>query len=145
MKSIFSPVPVKGKHHNIFDDLFNLTISDFVGSDFFLSSPAVNVVEAPDSFRIELAAPGLQKDNFELKIEKDQLVITAKQETEENTTEEKVTRREFNYSSFKRSFRLPKTVNTTAINATYENGILLVSLPKKEEAKDQPARQIEIS
>jgi len=129
---------------NIFDNFFSNNISNFVGSDFFVTSPSTNVIESDNEYRIEVAAPGLDKADFNLNLDQDLLIIEANKEakTEENT--EKFVKREFNYTSFKRSFTLPDTVNTESIHATYKNGVLNVSLPKKEEAKPIPARTIKV-
>jgi len=87
-------------HHDLgsfVDDFFNTSIADFVGSDFVTSLPSVNIVESADNFKVELAAPGLEKTDFDINIEKNQLTISAKQEKKEEVTEDKFTRREFNY------------------------------------------------
>lgn len=131
--------------NNIFDDFFNSNISNFVGSDFVSNIPSVNVSETGDDFKIELAAPGLVKDDFDINVEKDQLTISVKKEISNNVKDEKFTRKEYSYNSFSRSFHLPKGVKSDAIAAHYENGILGIILPKKEEAKELPARKIEIS
>ena len=96
------------------------------------------------NFKIELAAPGLEKGDFDINVEKDQLTISAKKETSNEVNDEKFTRKEFSYSSFKRNFHLPEHVQGDAIEASYENGILAIVLPKKEEAKELPARNIEV-
>lgn len=105
--------------------------------------PAVNVFETGEHFRIEVAVPGLQKSDFQIDLEKDLLHIAAKKDVD---TPEDVTykRHEFGAVDFKRSFRLPETIDAAGIEAKYENGILAILLPKKEEAKEQPPRQIEI-
>jgi HSP20 family protein len=105
--------------------------------------PAVNVAETGEGFRIEMAVPGLQKTDFQIDLDKDVLSITASKEV---ATPEGVTykRREFGAVDFKRSFHLPETIDAAGIEAKYENGILSVLLPKKEEAKPQPARQITV-
>lgn len=117
------------------DEFFNRSLGNFVGSDAVLTQPAVNVVETDEFFKLEFAAPGFDKQDFTLHVENDFLSVEAKHEenTEEKT--ERYTRREFSVASFKRSFKLPKTVNQDAIAAVYENGILNVTLGKKEEAK----------
>ncbi|MCR9286424.1 MAG: Hsp20/alpha crystallin family protein [Bacteroidetes bacterium] len=115
------------------------------------SIPAVNIKESDEGFNLELAAPGLGKEDFKLELENDILTISAEKKVEKETAEEnenkteKYTRREFSFQSFKRTFTLPETVDISNINANYENGVLLVNLPKKEEAKPQPARLIEIA
>jgi HSP20 family protein len=131
------PFPTTKTFANSFlDDWFNRSISDFVGFDSVVNQPAVNVVEGKDSLRVEFAAPGFDKQDFALHLENDQLTVTGKRELKtENAGENRFVRREFRYESFKRSFKLPQTVNQEAISAVYENGILNVTLPKKEEAK----------
>ena len=126
------------------NSFFNGDISDFIGSDFVNSQPSVNVIESDKEFKIEVAAPGLDKSDFDVKVEKDQLIISVEKEKEEVKENEKYTRREFAYSSFVRSFNLGDQINTEGINATYEEGILNILLPKKEEAIEVK-RNIEIS
>lgn len=105
--------------------------------------PAVNVSETSEAFKLEVAAPGFDKANFSLNIEKEVLIIEAKKE--KNTTEENGTlrRREFNFNDFKRTFYLPENVNVEAIEATYVNGILTVTLPKVVEVP--AAKKIEVA
>lgn len=124
--------------NSFFDEFFNRGIGEFVGNDIQLSHPAVNVTETDEAFKVALAAPGFEKQHFALNIENGHLTISAKREekSEETETEKsRFLRREFRYESFSRSFKLPNTVNQDAIAAVYENGILNVTLPKKEEAK----------
>ncbi|KAA0990529.1 Hsp20/alpha crystallin family protein [Dyadobacter aurulentus] len=109
------------------------------------SVPAVNVVESKEGFRIEVAAPGLQKSDFKLNLEKNQLTISAQKEQKTEENEEKYTRREFKYNSFQRTFTLPNSIDGEKIEANYSEGILNIALPKREEAKEKPARQIEIA
>jgi len=101
---------------------------------------------------VHLAAPGLQKEDFEIKVEKDQLIVKVTKENKVNdednckeNDELKFRRREFNYNSFKKSFHLPKTIDSEAIGAAYEDGILKITLNKKEEAKEKAPRTITIS
>lgn len=132
----------------IFDDIFIENKLDVPNYENF-SIPAVNIKENLSNFAIQLAAPGLKKEDFIIEIDEDVLKITAevKKEKEEaklvndNT---KFTRKEFNYGSFKRSFALPKTVNFDAINASYEDGLLHITVPKKEMQKEIK-RMVEIS
>ena len=106
--------------------------------------PAANIIEAVDHFDIELAAPGKKKSDFT--IELDEGVLTISSETEIKSTEKdgSFTRKEFGYSSFKRSFNIPETVTADKISASYKEGILTVSLPKKAEALPQPKKLISI-
>lgn len=106
---------------------------------------AVNVAENDDAFRIELAAPGRDKADFHIEIENDVLTVQANTDATESTKGETFVRKEFVTTEIKRTFNLPETVNATAITAEYLNGILTVKLPKKEEAKPQPARKVEIA
>jgi len=130
---------------NFFDAFFNNNLTDVIGSDNNISQPSVNVIETEDDYRIEVAAPGLGKEEFDINIEDNLLTISAEVKKEEKESTDKYTRREFNYSSFKRSFNLPDTVNAENIAASYDSGVLSLTLPKREEAKPQPVRKIEIS
>jgi HSP20 family protein len=128
--------------------LFNSLIDDlFINQDWNHISatlPAANIIEADDHFNIELAAPGKKKSDFT--IELDEGVLTISSETEIKSTEKdgSFTRKEFGYSSFKRSFNIPETVTADKISASYKEGILTVSLPKKAEALPQPKKLISI-
>jgi HSP20 family protein len=130
---------------NMLDDVFNRSISDLVGSDFAVTTPSVNVSEDNDNVILEVAAPGLDKKDFNVAVEKDQLIISASKEAQTEDKEEgKWTRKEFNYQSFKRSFHLSDKIETEKIEAEYHNGILKLVLPKKEEAKPKAPATIEI-
>ncbi|MEM6686704.1 MAG: Hsp20/alpha crystallin family protein, partial [Bacteroidota bacterium] len=107
--------------------------------------PAVNIKETAEDFALEVAAPGKSKDDFQLSLDHDVLTISTEEKKDETQKEDNYTRREFSFSAFKRSFKLPQTVNKNEINATYTNGILQVTLPKREEDKVKPKRTIEIS
>jgi HSP20 family protein len=109
--------------------------------------PAVNVKETEDSFEIEVAAPGMKKEDFKVNIENNVLTISSEKK-EERKEEEKgrFTRREFSYQSFQRSFSIPENlVDGEKISARYCEGILCIALPKKEEVKPKPAREISIA
>jgi len=131
---------------NPFFNLFNDALINSVGEtekNLIKSRPAVNVIEGKEDFRLEVAAPGLKKSDFNIHIEKDVLTISAKAENEK-TKGVKYSRKEFDYNEFKRTFHLPKTIDTTKIDAKFEDGILYLTLAKKEEAKELPARKITI-
>ena len=131
---------------NFFDDFFNKSLSDVVGSDFTMNLPAINVVERADSFLLELAAPGLRKEDFDVSIEEDKLILSAEVFDDPRDTGDNFTRREFNYQSFKRSFFLPENIQKEGIGATYENGVLKVVLPKMEaRTPEEKTKRIEIS
>ena len=110
-----------------------------------ISTPAVNIVESKDEFRIEVAAPGLTKEDFKINLENDQLTISANKEVKKEENEETYTRREFSYSSFSRSFTLPETVDSEKIKASHQDGVLTIHVPEKEEAKPKPAREIAVA
>lgn len=120
------------------DNLFNTTLSDVMGTDFTLTSPSVNVTEHEDHYMMQLAAPGLEKGDFRLQVENDYLVVSAEKKSETEDTNKRYTRKEFNYSSFKRSFLLDESINREAISAAYENGVLRVKLPKRDESWKKP-------
>jgi len=125
-------------------DLFDWSNRNF--SDTNTTLPSVNIKESTDAFDVEVAAPGFSKDEFRIELNNDLLTISSEKKVENETKEgENFTRREFSYQSFSRTFTLPNTVNSENIGARYENGILKVSIPKKEEAKPKPAKQIQVS
>jgi len=126
-----------------FDQLFDEFFDPSLKGEPVTRRPAVNVAEENEGFRIELAVPGLQKSDFQIDLDQDVLSISAKKEADlpEGVAYK---RHEFGAVDFERSFRLPETIDTAGIEARYENGILSILLPKKEEAKPQPARQIAI-
>jgi len=107
--------------------------------------PSVNIKENTDEFKVEVAAPGFDKGDFKLELNHDVLTISSEKQLENTTTEdEHYSKREFSYQSFTRSFTLPHTADSDRIDASYENGILRVSIPKKEDSKPKPSRMIEI-
>jgi HSP20 family protein len=127
-------------------------IEEFFGNDLFndepvvnASVPSVNVIESNDNFKIEVAAPGLKKDDFKIELDNKLLKISSERRQEDEKKEgEKILRREFSYCSFKRTFALPDTVEQGKIEAVHENGILTVVIPKREEARLQPVKEIKI-
>ncbi len=126
----------------LFNDFMN---SDLVSKDVFKSVPAVNISENPEGFILELAAPGMTKNDFKIEVEKGVLSISAEKKDEKIDENSKFTRKEFSYSTFKRTFTLPEQVNTESISAGYESGVLKIQLPKREEAKQKPVREITVS
>lgn len=108
--------------------------------------PSVNIKETLESFLVEMAAPGMVKEDFCIELKNELLTISSEKKFENETTEgANYSKREFSYQSFSRSFNLPTSANTEKISAKYENGILFVEIPKKEEAKPKPTKQIIIS
>lgn len=128
---------------NLLNELANGSFSKPKRNGFIKNQPAVNVIENNDNFRIEVAAPGLTKKDININVEKDILTINADREIKQKEGE-KYSRREFSYDNFKRSFQLPDTVDAANIKASFRNGILEVTIAKKEEAKELPPRAIEI-
>ena len=110
----------------------------------FKSLPAVNITEGDNEYTIEVAAPGLDRKDFKIDLDKDCLTISSVVEDSKEKSQDHYTRREFRYSNFSRSFTLPELVDAENIAASHKNGVLSVSIPKKEEAKAKPARQIAI-
>lgn len=109
--------------------------------------PAVNIKETNDTFDVEVAAPGMKKDDFKVELDGNMLTISSEKTNETNEKDgERYSRREFSYQSFQRTFQLPKdVVDSDRIEARYENGLLHLVIPKKEEAKQRPPRMIQIS
>lgn len=110
-----------------------VTNGNFFGN--FLTSPSVNITDNKDEYRVELAAPGLKKSDFDIDLEGNMITISSQKEESKSEKESKYTRKEYSYSSFSRSFTLPDHVKQDKIEARYEDGVLKVILPKKEEAK----------
>ena len=133
---------------NWLDDIFNRDLVPSVFTSNFntgITLPKVNIKETANDFAVEMAVPGLKKSDFQIDIDNQVLSISTETKEDNEHKEENYTRREFGYSSFKRTFTLPESVNADKINASYNEGILSILLPKKEEAKQKPARSIKIS
>ncbi len=109
-----------------------------------VSRPMVNIRETDSDFCLAFAAPGLEKSDFKIAVNKDLLTVSVEKAAPAEETG-KILRREFGFFNFQRSFRLPNSVDVNAISATYNNGILEVTLPKREEARVKPPIQIEIA
>jgi HSP20 family protein len=126
--------------NNVFDSIFNDT---FFSDRMVARVPAANISESADHFHVELAAPGLKKEDFKLKLERDVLSISVEQSGETQQQERSYAKREYSYSSFVRAFTLPESANAEGIQAKYTDGVLCIDIPKREEAK-MVTRQIEI-
>jgi len=112
----------------------------------FSTSPATNIIDRADDFLIELAAPGYQKQDFNIELDHNRLTISAERKQDENLSrDEEYIRKEFNYHDFKHTFSLSDWVVKNKIDAQYENGILRVSIPKREEIKPQPIKKIKVN
>ena len=137
---------IKWHRPNVLSDMFqNFFDPDF---DFFslrVTDPAANIIEHPDSFQLELAAPGMKKEDFKINLENSILTISSEIQDEKSEEGKNYTRKEFYYGSFSRSFTLPKTIDFERIKADYDSGILKIMLPKKEEARMEMKKEIRIS
>ena len=136
---------------SIFDDMFKTDWMDNGNGNSGInrigtSVPAVNISENEDAFTLEVAAPGKTKKDFNLELDNGVLTISSedRKEEEKKDSNGRFTRREFSYSSFKRAFSLPETVESEKISAEYKNGVLMINLPKREDAKVQPKKMIDI-
>lgn len=131
---------------NLVEEFFNGEIFPrFFENETRRSLPAVNIVEGKDDYRIEVAAPGLHKEDFKINLDNNMLTVSSEKEEKQESNEDKVMRKEFSYYSFSRSFTLPDSVNADKISASHKDGILQIMIPKKDEAKEKPSRNIKIS
>ena len=142
---LFPLVPV----NTLLDDFFSKDIFDWSDKNFSpLGSnlPSVNLKETDDKIKIELAAPGLKKEDFKVEIENNMLMISSekKEEKEETRKKDNYIRKEFNYQSFSRSFSLPEYIDDSKIEANYKDGILHVDIAKKENGKKKVTKKIAI-
>ena len=136
------------RHSNYLPSL----VSEFWGENLFPNfekewnmTPAVNIIEDEQNFKVEVAAPGLSKEHFKVHVEKNILEISAEKTEEEEVENKNYIRREFSYGEFRRTFSLPSSVDAEKINATHNDGVLIVEIPKKDEAKINPRKQIDIA
>jgi HSP20 family protein len=126
--------------NDIFESIFNDT---FFSDRMVTRVPAVNISETEGNYHIELAAPGLKKEDFKLNLEHNVLNISVEQITDQRQNQKNYSKREFSYNSFVRSFTLPESADESTIDAAYTDGILRIDIAKREEAK-AVRRQIEI-
>ncbi len=133
----------------LFDRIFNNDLMDWGTSNFSgpnSTLPAVNVRETDDDYILEVAAPGMNKKDFKINYQNNILTISSEKEEKSEDSHDGYSRREFSYTSFQRSFTVPvNEVDSDKITATYADGILNVKIPKREEVKPKPAREIKIS
>lgn len=135
---------------SLFDDFFSKDILNWGQNNNSTTNttiPLVNIKETNGNFEVEMAAPGMRKNDFKVELDGNVLTITSEKRDENEVKEdERYTRREFSYQSFQRSFQLPKeVVDADKIEAKYDNGVLRLVVPKKEEAKAKPPKMIQIS
>src|SRR6201996_1227795 len=127
-----------------FNDVFETIFNDTFFNDRVMTRvPAVNISETENNYHVELAAPGLKKEDFKLNLERNQLTISVEQTSDHQDNQKNYSKREYSYSSFVRSFTLPESADDSKIDATYTDGILRIDIAKREEAK-MVRRQIEI-
>ena len=135
---------------SLFDDFFSRDLWSWGSGNNSTTNttiPAVNIRETNENFEVEMAAPGMTRDDFKVELDGTMLTISSeKKETNERKEGERYTRKEFSYQSFQRTFQLPKeVVDADKIEAKYENGVLWLVIPKKEEVRPKPPRMIQIN
>ena len=130
--------------YNWIEDWFGRDLTHANMFNTGINMPAVNIRETNDNFLVEVAAPGMKKSDFNISLDNNLLTISSEKQHEEETDNAGYTRKEFSYATFKRTFTLPDSVHAENITAKYDDGILRLTLPKKDEAKVKPARSIEI-
>lgn len=130
------------------------SVDEFLNNNFFnwpnemskaSTLPRVNIAETDDDFTVEMAAPGMNRDDFQVELDNDILTISAEMSHRDEENNVSYARREFSLESFKRAFHLPNTVEADKTQAKYQDGLLRLVIPKKEEAKRRPAKKIKIS
>ncbi len=142
--NLSNPLPM------LLDDIFNRDLFNWRNSNFSETNttiPAVNIKETAENYEVEVAAPGMTKDDFKVELDGNSLIINSEKTNQaEENEDDRYVRKEFSYQSFQRTFTLQKeVVDTDNIKAKYENGLLHLIIPKKEEAKQKPPRLIQIS
>jgi len=134
---------------SLLDDFFSRELFNWGNNNFSSTSttvPSVNIKETADNYEVEVAAPGMEKKDFKVTLDDNLLTISSAKQQSQEKKEDNYTRREFSYQSFQRSFELPKNVvDDDKIIARYENGLLHLTIPKREEAKQKAPRTIEIA
>lgn len=131
----------------VFEDLFKPWNEWFDGGNLLnrvMNVPAVNITESKDEYLVSLAVPGMKKSDFKIDLEGNMLSISSEKEESSEEKDKRFTRKEYSYSSFSRSFSLPEEINQEKIEAKYEDGVLKISLPRKEESKRHLNKQISV-
>lgn len=133
---------------SVFGDFFDTDKffdSSWLKNNFTQSLPAVNIKETNKEFDIEFAAPGFNKEDFKISIDDHVLSVTAEKKHEKMNEGDKYTRKEFSYNSFSRTFTIPENVIADKLEAKYNDGILKLCIPKKEETKGSPKKEIKVA
>jgi HSP20 family protein len=138
----------KTNHYpGLFDNLFFPEFNGWTRGNLISSQPSqpkVNIKEGDHLFMLEIAAPGLEKKDFKIQLDQDLLTVSCDKKEENLKEGERYSKREFSYQTFQRAFTLPENIDAEMITADYHNGLLLIQIPKKEEAKPQPRKSIEV-
>ncbi len=132
---------------SVFDDFFKPWNEWFDNGGIWgkmINLPAVNITEHKDQYEVALAVPGMKKEDFKIDVDGNMLTISSEKEETKEEKEKKFTRKEYNYSSFSRTFTLPEEINKEKIEAMYEDGVLKIALPRKEEVKKPSAKHIAV-
>lgn len=137
-------LPGKRAYHGM-DDMFNWFMNEAPGYGGCNNYPSANIIESDDDFKIEMLVPGLKKKDIRLQIENGILNISHEILTDEQEVQEKYITREFQTREFSRKFKLSDRLASDKIKAKYENGVLTIKVPKKEEAKAKPLQEITIA
>lgn len=129
---------------DLLEDIFSTADTNTPRRTSSSTLPAVNIADNDENFVIEFAVPGLKKEDFKVNLDNNVLTVSSEREESNEEKETNYTRREFNYTAFQRSFTLPDSANGDKISAEYKDGVLKIEIPKKEEAKVKPVREISI-
>lgn len=127
---------------NVLDEFFTNSFPEVFSENMNWNSPSTNIKETDNGYTIEMAVPGINKNNIDIRVEKDQLIVESKQSSENQESNDNYTMRQFNYSSFRKSFFLNEKIDSEKIDAQYKDGVLMIELEKKEEAKPKEPRTI---
>jgi HSP20 family protein len=127
-----------------FPSLFSETLERLWNDEDVNWMPSANIKERAEDFKIDLAAPGMEKKDFNVEVDNGLLTVSGERKEEHSEENDQITRREFHYGSFKRTFSLPETANPENISASYKDGILSLVIAKREESKQKPKKQIQI-
>jgi len=130
---------------NLFEDFFGRDDEMTPTMNRWNRMPAVNIREDDNNYHLELAAPGLKKDDFKITLDNNLLTIETEMKDEKEVNKQNYSRKEFNYHAFRRSFTLPESADNEKIDAKYKDGVLNLMIPKKEESRVKPQRTIKIS
>lgn len=135
----------KWSYPSMMEQFFDREVASLFGREAQAVQPDVNIAENEQGYSIELAVPGLKKDDFKITLDKERLTVSADVQTSAEEKNPGYIRKEFSYQQFTRSFNLPKNVNKDAITASYDNGVLTVSVPKAEKTNEPAVKTISIA